>query len=82
MDIKLAAKNSQLLLPKCHSHSLGDSATTITHVNNMLQKIILEEIEGEKAHRWLGWAQAIICARGAATLDELKEINNPRGTNE
>lgn len=46
------------------------------HIYEMLDKIASEEITGEQAHRWLGWAQCAICMGDALTLDELKEINH------
>jgi hypothetical protein len=41
----------------------------------LLTEIENGAVSGEKAHRWLGWAQAVICCRGGASLDELKRIN-------
>lgn len=46
------------------------------HVVSMLERIECGEIAGEKAHRWLGWAQAACVAAGAGTLDDMKEINH------
>lgn len=45
------------------------------HVTWMLERIEAGEIAGEKAHRWLGWAQCSVVAAGAGALDEMKEIN-------
>jgi UDP-N-acetylglucosamine:LPS N-acetylglucosamine transferase len=61
----------------CTSDAITDNdpATGLRHVENMLHRIYHGEITGTKAHRWLGWAQAIICVGGGATLDELKAIN-------
>ena len=46
------------------------------HAFDMLEAIRDGKVEGEKAHRWLGWAQCIMCVGDAATLDQLKEINH------
>ncbi len=48
---------------------------TLAHARWMLNGISVGYIQFEKAHRWLGYAQAIIVSHGAATLDELKDIN-------
>ena len=47
----------------------------LNHLNTMCQKIIIGEVAGEKAHRWLGWIQCAVCIGGGATLEKLKEIN-------
>ena len=47
-----------------------------SHVQDMLERIECGEIEGEEAHRWLGWAQAACVAAGVATLDDVKAINH------
>jgi hypothetical protein len=41
----------------------------------MLNEIKALRIEGEKAHRWLGYAQGILVQRRAATLEQMKEVN-------
>jgi hypothetical protein len=45
------------------------------HVHSMLVQIEDGGIAGEKAHRWLGWAQCAAVAAGASVLDEMKAIN-------
>jgi len=52
-----------------------DDPTNLNHVRWMLEGIITEYIQHEKAHRWLGWAQACICQKGIATMGELAQIN-------
>ena len=46
-----------------------------THLLNMLDRIGGGLMRVEKANRWLGWIQACLCFHGAATLEQLKEIN-------
>ena len=75
MDIILATIDTQRLiynavLPEHHSAYGKD------HLNDMCAKIINKEIQGEKAHRWLGWIQCAICIGGGATLGNLKGINS------
>ncbi len=45
------------------------------HVLFMLDQIFIGDVKGEKAHRWLGWAQCAICFADGATLEELEAIN-------
>jgi len=51
------------------------SPLSMPHVIGMLESIEKGEIRGEKANRWLGWAQCAVVASGAGTLDEMKVIN-------
>lgn len=45
------------------------------HVTDMLHSIEDGTIAGEKAHRWLGWAQCAIVASGGGALDDMKAIS-------
>jgi len=45
------------------------------HLRYMLDKLMLGDIEGEKAHRWLGWVQGCVCVGGGTNLEEMKQIN-------
>lgn len=45
------------------------------HIAYMIIKILSGGVEGEKAHRWLGYIQGVLVARGFASLDEMKEVN-------
>lgn len=48
---------------------------TVEHALWMLLGISAGYIQHEKAHRWLGYAQAIIIANGISSLCEMKRIN-------
>ena len=48
---------------------------TLEHAIWMLQGIIEGYVTGEKAHRWLGYAQALVVVIGGVPLDGLLEIN-------
>lgn len=77
MDLRAAAQDTRKFLTRCKTvNALGGEATSIEHVAGMLTSIETGAVSGEKAHRWLGWAQAVICMRGGAALDELKSINH------
>lgn len=45
------------------------------HLNEMLTKIVLQKVTGEKAHRWIGYIQGAIAMQEGATLEELKNLN-------
>jgi hypothetical protein len=45
------------------------------HVKWMLHEIVEGRVRGEKAHRWLGWAQCCVYMFGGAESDTLKKIN-------
>lgn len=77
IDIRDAALATQLKIWGCTNPAIPDDNSPIglRHVEDMLMGIINGTITGDKAHRWLGWAQAIICVGGGATLEELKAIN-------
>ena len=48
---------------------------TLEHVAWMLGQIIDQEIQGEKAHRWLGYAQGLMVLEGKATMRDFAEVN-------
>ncbi len=47
----------------------------IEHIKYMLNEIATEKVQGEKAHRWLGYAQGVLVYSGSFTLDMCKQIN-------
>ncbi|MEE9395289.1 MAG: hypothetical protein V3W41_22585 [Planctomycetota bacterium] len=55
---------------RCHT-GMG-----IEHAGWMLTEIGLGNITGEKAHRWLGYAQAIVVNFGYLSLYDCKNINH------
>lgn len=75
MDIQTAAA-STLGVAIDSSRWPKEGPLSRCHVRGMLERIECGEITGEKAHRWLGWAQAACVAAGVATLDEMKQINH------
>lgn len=76
MDVKQASKSMRPYLVKCKNTPMeGGDATSVEHLAAMLTSIETGSVSGEKAHRWLGWAQGVICCRGGATLEELKNSN-------
>ncbi len=78
MDIQIAAKQTKRLINK-HSHDgwpALPSKLGYPHVMWMLDSIQDKCVTGEKAHRWLGWAQCAAVAAGAGTLEDMKNINH------
>ena len=49
--------------------------TEMSHAAWMLQGIAQGYIQHEKAHRWLGYAQAILVIQGPFTLEGMKTAN-------
>jgi hypothetical protein len=41
----------------------------------MLNQMEEQRVVGEKAHRWLGWAQAAMVGAGIGDLELMKKIN-------
>lgn len=74
MDIKVAAKNTNKLIAEI-TMPLSPESMSRNHITWMLDEIENGNITGEKAHRWLGWAQAAAVSKGGATLEEMKQIN-------
>ena len=55
---------------------VSDEADSFEHVEWMLKGIIEGYIKGEKGHRWIGWAQAVIhIHQEDMPLEIFKEIN-------
>lgn len=48
---------------------------TAKHAAWMLDEVISKKIDGEKAQRWLGYAQGILVLKGKSTMEELRDIN-------
>lgn len=80
MDIKVAAKETQQRVLDAPSWPNGEhlynNGLGRLHVAGLLDKVIDGTVYGEKANRWLGWAQAALVATGNETLDAMKDINH------
>ena len=67
---------AEKLLATIKANPIRDpNGVTIEHAYWILKGITLGYIQHEKAHRWLGYAQAILVLTGTATLDEMKLVN-------
>lgn len=82
MDVKEAARRTReehinIQAAPEQSWPYNDySSTGLRHVEWMLDRIEAGDVSGEKAHRWLGWAQCAIVSAEAGTLEEMKAINH------
>ncbi len=74
MNVEKAASNALAYLGDFTSVR-GGSGTTPEHASWMLEGIVSGYVQHEKAHRWLGYAQAIIVTNQLATLDNMKRSN-------
>lgn len=83
MDVKAAA-TSTLALAEQHFHdncstsgslNYGPEKANILHLRHMNQQIQRGVVRDDKAHRWLGWMQAVVYLAGAATHAEVQRIN-------
>ena len=76
MDIKKAALDTASKLDGFKDVFGVSESLNVDHLKYMEAQIDCGDVEGEKAHRWLGWLQACVCSLGLATLEELKQINH------
>ena len=56
--------------PERSEHGRG-----IAHAGWMLMQILDNEVSGDKAQRWLGYAQGIIVENYYADLEQMRECN-------
>jgi hypothetical protein len=75
MNVKAATEETGKLIEDSLWLSETDPDTGRIHLHDMVEKIMSEEVSGEKAHRWIGWIQACVCMGGGASLKTLKDIN-------
>lgn len=59
-----------------------DPTLQLSHQLDILESIIAGEVEGEKAHRWFGWAQGVLAANGIGDMNVFRAINYACGLQE
>jgi hypothetical protein len=79
MNVHKAAEQTLLHLGSHDTASQNPDGVGSDHAIWMLRGITLGYIQHEKAHRWLGYAQAIVVATSVLTLAEVKDINKRSG---
>lgn len=86
MDVVVAAQNTVDTVKKratvpdyferiIASPRRSDRGTGLEHSVWMLQQIATGAVTGEKAHRWLGYAQGVLCEAGFINLQDAKQAN-------
>jgi len=58
-----------------HEFSQDKPGCTRSHICVILQQVIDANVTGAKAHRFIGWAQGVMCMEGFLTLDQARDIN-------
>jgi hypothetical protein len=54
---------------------IKDPTLQVPHQIEVLEKIINGEVTGEKAHRWIGWAQCALTINGIGDMNVYRAIN-------
>jgi len=58
-----------------HEFTQDKPGCTRDHINVILQQVIDAEVTGPKAHRFIGWAQGVLCMDGFISLNDARNIN-------
>lgn len=75
MNVHTAALMTMELLPESIVVERDDTGASLEHAHWMLHGIASGYVQHDKAHRWLGYAQAIIVLMGVASLECMKDVN-------
>jgi hypothetical protein len=80
MDVAKAAEHTLRLFAKEHPHTTVKASKSpegigVCHAFWMLQQICGGEVSDTKAHRWLGYAQALLVQDKYLSLDQCKIAN-------
>ena len=79
MNAQLAAAEIIELIEENYSYQRDAGGKSIEHAHWMLIGIAQGYVQHEKAHRWLGYAQALLISGHVTTLEEMKAINRRAG---
>jgi hypothetical protein len=81
MNVIRAAQNMIVMLEKSDHEDALESPERrpdgkgVRHAKFLLEHITEELVTGEKAHRWLAWAQCILTYEGVTDLEACKYAN-------
>lgn len=77
-DVRKAAQTTYDAVQSNYYDILRSNEESLTkeHLLWMLNQIMSGEVEGEKAHRWLGWVWGVSCAAGVGDLEDFKDISS------
>jgi hypothetical protein len=70
-----AARKTLPVIPPAFEMIRDSKGRTVNHAKWMLNEIKIGNVREEKAHRWLGYAQALLICSHLLTLEKAKEIN-------
>ncbi len=79
MDIRQAALSVKIRIEESRPDLAPDrrkDGIGLGHALFLVEEIAVGRITGEKAHRWLGWAQCVCVYEGIASLMEMKATNH------
>lgn len=71
----LAAQSMLKLFALPDAFQKDPEGKSLDHILFMLYEIATEEVQHEKAHRWLGYAQGLLVCYEKLTLEQCKQIN-------
>lgn len=83
IDVSMAAKRT-LELAELHYKLAGEElpeikrgidGKTVGHALWIIGQVAVGNVTGNKAHRWLGFGQGVLCVHGVITLMEAKLVN-------
>lgn len=78
IDVRQAAQNTLDLTRKLMSPPVAmrdEDARSTGHAIWILEEIIDGMVVRDKAHRWLGYAQALLVVYDLCTLEDMKQAN-------
>lgn len=73
MKLKLAAEKCKEFISATENNV--HNGCTNEHLTFMIDSMVSGAVSGEKAHRWLGYLQGVLVATGAASLEQMKDVN-------
>lgn len=79
MDTKIAAENLMEIISDHEPDKIASRSTDgrgTPHALWMLEGIAQGYVQGEKAHRWVGYVQGMMVTLALATLEEMKAVNH------
>lgn len=77
MDVKIASQRmiDSFVAAIDPDRAREEPKATLAHLRYMNAHIQAGVVTGEKAHRWLGWIQAVTYLCGGATHEQIQQVN-------
>lgn len=70
-----AARATLQIIPASLKPGRDEDGATVEHALWMLGQVRTLQVQGNKAHRWLGYAHGLLVSHGIITLEDAKSIN-------